>query len=126
MDISKSLCPNCKQALKVAKMSCPSCAVALEGEFDVSPLGRLTPNDQAFVIAFVRHHGSIKKMEALFEVSYPTIKNRLNAIGALLDKSFEAPTPNLYVLEQLSRGELTVEEALERLGADSRKGEKQS
>jgi len=107
-------------------MSCPSCAVSLEGEFDVSPLGRLTPNDQAFVIAFVRHHGSIKKMEALFEVSYPTIKNRLNAIGALLDKSFEAPTPNLYVLEQLSRGELTVEEALERLGADSRKGEKQS
>jgi hypothetical protein len=125
MDISKALCPNCKQALKVAKMSCPSCAVALEGEFDVSPLGKLTPNDQAFVIAFVRHHGSIKKMEALFEVSYPTIKNRLNAIGALLDKSFEAPTPNLYVLEQLSRGELTVEEALERLGADSSKGEKQ-
>jgi hypothetical protein len=126
MDISKALCPNCKQALKVAKMSCPSCAVALEGEFDVSPLGKLTPNDQAFVIAFVRHHGSIKKMEELFEVSYPTIKNRLNAIGALLDKSFEAPTPNLYVLEQLSRGELTVEEALERLGADSSKGEKQS
>jgi hypothetical protein len=126
MEISKALCPNCNQALKVTKMSCPSCAVSLEGEFDVSPLGRLTPNDQAFVIAFVRHHGSIKKMEALFEVSYPTIKNRLNAIGALLDKSFEAPTPNLYVLEQLSRGELTVEEALERLVADSRKGEKQS
>ena len=125
MEISKALCPNCNQALKVTKMSCPSCAVSLEGEFDVSPLGRLTPNDQAFVIAFVRHHGSIKKMEALFEVSYPTIKNRLNAIGALLDKSFEAPTPNLYVLEQLSRGELTVEEALERLSPDSNKGDKQ-
>jgi len=43
-----------------------------------------------------------------------------------LDKSFEAPTPNLYVLEQLSRGELTVDEALERLASDSNKGEKQS
>ena len=105
-------------------MSCPSCAVTVEGEFDVSPLGKLTPDDQTFVIAFVRHHGSIKKMEALFGVSYPTIKNRLNAISAVLDKSFEAPTPNLYVLEQLSRGELTVEEALQRLGADSRRGEK--
>jgi hypothetical protein len=99
--------------------------MAMEGEFDISPLGRLTPDDQAFVIAFVRHHGSIKKMEALFGVSYPTIKNRLNAIAALLDKSFEAPTPNLYVLEQLSRGELTVEEALERLSPDSNKGDKQ-
>jgi len=126
MDISKAVCPNCQQPLKVAKMSCPSCALAMEGEFDVSPLGKLTPDDQAFVIAFVRHHGSIKKMEALFGVSYPTIKNRLNAIAALLDKSFEAPTPNLYVLEQLSRGELTVEEALERLASDSNKGEKQS
>jgi len=125
MDISKAVCPDCHQPLKVARMSCPSCAMAMEGEFDISPLGRLTPDDQAFVIAFVRHHGSIKKMEALFGVSYPTIKNRLNAIAALLDKSFEAPTPNLYVLEQLSRGELTVEEALERLSPDSNKGDKQ-
>ena len=105
-------------------MSCPSCAVAVEGELDISPLGKLTIDDQAFVIAFVRHHGSIKKMEALFDVSYPTIKNRLNSISALLDKSFDAPTPNLYVLEQLSRGELTVEEALQRLGSDSKTGEK--
>jgi hypothetical protein len=124
MDISKAACPNCQQSLKVARMSCPSCAVIVEGEFDVSPLGKLTPDDQTFVIAFVRHHGSIKKMEALFGVSYPTIKNRLNAISAVLDKSFEAPTPNLYVLEQLSRGELTVEEALQRLGADSKRGER--
>jgi hypothetical protein len=124
MDISKAICPNCKKSLKVARMSCPSCAVAVEGELDISPLGKLTIDDQAFVIAFVRHHGSIKKMEALFDVSYPTIKNRLNSISALLDKSFDAPTPNLYVLEQLSRGELTVEEALQRLGSDSKTGEK--
>lgn len=99
----------------------------MEGDFDLSPLGKLSPDDQAFVIAFVRHHGSIKKMESLFDISYPTVKNRLNAIGALLDKSFEAPTPNLYVLEQLSRGELTVSEALDRLsssGSAKEKGEK--
>jgi hypothetical protein len=55
-------------------------------------------------------------MEAIFGISYPTVKNRLNAIAARLDKNFENPSPNLYVLEQLSRGELTVEETLERLG----------
>jgi len=87
----------------------------MENGFEVSPLGRLAPEDQAFVIAFVRHHGSIKKMESLFGISYPTVKNRLNAIAATLDKSLEAPSPNLYVLEQLARGELTVAEALERL-----------
>ena len=87
----------------------------MEGEFEVPPLAQLKPEDQAFVIAFVRHHGSIKKMEELFDISYPTVKNRLNAIAATLDKSFEAPSPNLFVLEQLARGEISVEEALEKL-----------
>lgn len=101
--------------MAVSRMACPNCRVALDGEFEVPPLAQLSPEDQAFVIAFVRHHGSIKKMEELFDISYPTVKNRLNGIGAALDKSFEAPSPNLYVLEQLARGEISVEEALERL-----------
>jgi len=104
-------------------MTCPSCHLAIEGDFELSVLGKLSPEDQVFVTAFVRHHGSIKKMESLFGISYPTVKNRLNAIAAKLDKSFEAPSPNLYVLEQLSRGELTVAEALERL-SENKEGEK--
>ena len=115
MDISKGTCPDCKRPLKVGKMTCPTCALAIEGDFEVSALGQLSLEDQVFVIAFVRHHGSLKKMESLFNISYPTVKNRLNAISAALDKSFQAPSPNLYVLQQLERGELTVEEALERL-----------
>jgi hypothetical protein len=115
MDISKALCPDCKAPLGVTRLSCPTCQLTLDGSFDVSPLGKLNQDDQTFVIAFVRHHGSLKKMESIFDISYPTVKNRLNAIAAALDKNFESPSPNLYVLEQLSRGELTVEEALEKL-----------
>ena len=44
------------------------------------------------------------------------MKNRLNAIAAHLDKSLQAPSPREYVLEQLSRGEISVDEALEKLG----------
>jgi len=115
MDVSKSVCPECNKPLKIVRMTCEGCNLAVEGEFELSPLGKLSQNDQAFVIAFVRHHGSIKKMESLFEISYPTVKNRLNAISAALDKNFQAPSPNLDVLEQLSRGELSVDEALEQL-----------
>lgn len=115
MDISKAICPDCKEPLGVTRLECPTCKLTLEGDFEVSPVGKLSSEDQAFVIAFVRHHGSLKKMEGLFGISYPTVKNRLNAIAAALDKNFENPSPNLYVLEQLSRGQLTVEEALEKL-----------
>jgi hypothetical protein len=115
MDISKATCPDCNAPLGVTRMACPTCKLSLEGEFELSALGKLGPDDQAFVIAFVRHHGSLKKMESLFGISYPTVKNRLNALAAKLDKNFENPSPNLYVLEQLARGELNVEEALERM-----------
>ncbi|HTS71415.1 MAG TPA: DUF2089 domain-containing protein [Terriglobia bacterium] len=115
MDISKARCSDCNQAMKIVRMACPSCGMAMEGDFEVAPLSQLSLDDQAFVMAFVRSHGSIKKMESLFGISYPTVKNRLNAIGAALDKSFQAPSPNLYVLEQLAHGEITVDEALEKL-----------
>ena len=115
MDISKATCPHCDQPLKITRMACAACGMSMQGDFEVAPLAQLTLDDQAFVMAFVRSHGSIKKMESLFGISYPTVKNRLNAISAALDKRFQAPSPNLYVLEQLSRGEISVEEALEKL-----------
>ncbi len=113
---SKTVCPECNQPFKVTRLACPNCQVSLEGQIELPTLAQLSLEDQAFVMAFVRHHGSIKKMESLFGISYPTVKNRLNAIAAALDKSIQAPSPRAYVLEQLSRGQITVEEALEKLG----------
>src|SRR5436305_13858590 len=97
--------------------------VALEGQFELPPLARLAAEDQIFVAAFVRCHGSIKQMEKFFGVSYPTIKNRLNKIGSQLsfveiEQGSETDLPlqtRSEVLDRLSRGELTVAQALERL-----------
>jgi hypothetical protein len=113
---SKTICPECNQPFKVTRLACLTCQVSLEGQIELPTLAQLSLEDQAFVMAFVRHHGSIKKMESLFGISYPTVKNRLNAIAAALDKSMQAPSPRAYVLEQLSRGQITVEEALDKLG----------
>src|SRR5436305_10906132 len=97
--------------------------VAIEGPFTLPPVAQLPADDQVFVAAFVRCHGSIKQMEKYFGVSYPTIKNRLNKIGSQL--SFveieqgpgpDSPVPSRSdVLARLSRGELTVAQALELL-----------
>ncbi len=116
MDISQAKCPDCSRPMQIRRTWCPSCEVSLEGDIEVSPLGRLSLEDQLFVTAFVRHHGSIKKMESLFEISYPTVKNRLNALIQQLDVGFSAASPNTRVLERLSRGEITVDEAVEELG----------
>ena len=94
--------------------------IAIEGEFDLPPLARLTAEDQVFVIAFVRCHGSIKQMEKFFGVSYPTIKNRLNRIGALLpfpeiDSEDEAPSSANELLTRLEHGEVSVKDVLDQL-----------
>jgi hypothetical protein len=97
--------------------------VVIEGPFNLPPLAQLPAEDQVFVAAFVRCHGSIKQMEQYFGVSYPTIKNRLNRIGAQLsfveiEQAPEADSPaptRSEVLDRLSRGELTVAQALEQL-----------
>jgi len=96
-------------------MRCETCDLTVDGVFEISPLARLSAEDQAFVFAFLRHHGSIKKMEELFSISYPTVKNRLHAINRQLDSSFVGPSPNAVILEQLAQGKITVEEALDRL-----------
>src|ERR1700736_5212331 len=67
--------------------------VAIEGQFEPPPLARVAAEDQVFVAAFVRCHGSIKQMEKYFGVSYPTIKNRLNRIGVQLPFAEIDPEP---------------------------------
>ena len=97
--------------------------IAIEGRFDLPPLASLTAEDQVFVAAFVRCHGSIKQMEKFFGVSYPTIKNRLNRIGALLpfaeitpgDPAPGGPVPTSELLSRLERGEINVNDVLNRL-----------
>ena len=95
--------------------------MAVEGEFELPPLAGLTAEDQVFLAAFVRSHGSIKQMEKLFGVSYPTIKSRLNKLGEKLGfVEVQAADDRLSILEQVDRGELTVEEAIQLMN----KGEK--
>lgn len=101
--------------MEISHTHCADCDATLEGQFEISALARLSLEDQMFVVAFVRHHGSIKRMEGLFGISYPTVKNRLNALAAQLDRSFEAPASTADVLDQLERGEISVDEALEKM-----------
>jgi hypothetical protein len=90
--------------------------IAVEGSFALPPLARLTAEDQVFVAAFVRCHGSIKQMEQYFGISYPTVKNRLNRISQRLDfVQIDPPEPNTDVLDLLERGDIDVAEAVRRL-----------
>jgi len=92
--------------------------IVIEGSFELPQLARLSTDDQIFITAFVRSHGSIKEMERIFGVSYPTIKSRLTRIANRLEFVETNPTPSKSeILERLQRGEMTAEDAIREMEA---------
>jgi len=90
--------------------------IIVEGRFELPQLARLSQEDQIFITAFVRSHGSIKEMEQIFGVSYPTIKSRLNRIAESLEFVETNPAPSRSdVLDRLKRGEISAQDAIQEL-----------
>jgi hypothetical protein len=104
--------------LVVERVRIPEKQIAIEGAFTLPELARLSLEDQVFITAFLRSHGSIKEMEQIFGVSYPTIKARLNRIAGQLEFVDTNPSPSrAEVLERLKTGEITAADAIRELEA---------
>jgi hypothetical protein len=104
--------------LVVERVRIPEKGIAVEGAFTLPQLARLSLEDQVFIVAFLRSHGSIKEMEQVFGASYPTIKARLNRIAGQLEFVETDPAPGKSeILDRLNRGEITAEEAIRALEA---------
>jgi hypothetical protein len=104
------------KGLVVTRVEIEGDGVAIEGEFELPPMARLSAEDQVFAAVFVKSHGSIKQMEKQFGISYPTVKSRLNRIAQQLDFVEVEEIPDRSdVLDRLDRGEIDVAEALKRL-----------
>jgi hypothetical protein len=92
--------------------------IVIEGRFELPQLARLNLEDQVFITAFVRSHGSIKEMEQVFGVSYPTIKSRLTRIANSLQFVDNDPSPTRAdILNRLERGEISAQDAIRELEA---------
>ena len=89
--------------------------VTIDGDFELPPLARLSVSDQIFVAFFVKCHGSIKKMESYFGISYPTVKKRLENIASTLEFVETRPTNDLtdLTLSRIEAGEISADEAIE-------------
>lgn len=104
------------EPITVERVRLAASGVEIEGSFELPQLARLPVEDQIFVIAFVRSHGSIKEMESVFGVSYPTIKARLNRIGASLQFIETDPLPSrAEILDRLKAGDIDAPTAIELL-----------
>lgn len=109
--------------MEVTRLYCPTCDTAIEGRFDICKFCQLTDEMRDFVEIFLRSRGNIKEVERALGISYPTVRGRLDAVIRALGYAVEqGPTDDertaekrREVLDALSRGELTAQEAVTRL-----------
>lgn len=125
-------CPSCNGDFAVTKLHCHSCDITLEGDFSIPALLRLNRAQLDFVEVFLKNRGIIREVERELGVSYPTVRARLDevidAIGFNLastpadDRAEESANRRRAVLEQLSAGKISPEEAMRALSATAQPG----
>lgn len=122
-------CPVCGERMLVTKLRCSHCGTELSGEFAPCRFCRLEEKHLQFVETFLRCRGSIKEVERTLGVSYPTVKNMLDAALTALGldekpelRALREKEERAEILQRLSDGEIDVDTAIEAL--HQLKGEK--
>jgi len=104
------------KAIVIERVRLVDSDIAIEGSFTLPPLANLSAEDQVFVIAFIRSDGSIKDMEKMFDISYPTVKHRIKNIAQRLEfVEITKISPPEEVINALEHGDITPDEAIRRL-----------
>ena len=118
-------CPICQSNLEITKLYCRSCDTAIEGHFQhTTPFQQLTAEQMSFMVTFVHNEGKINRVGEELGMSYPTVRSRLHdlirALGYEVGEEEEPPgglpeEERRAVLDALSKGTLSSDEALKRL-----------
>ena len=110
-------CPVCGERLALTRLSCRACGTELSGEFESCEFCSISPEDRQVLRVFLASRGNMKDLERHLGVSYPTARARFDALLARLGLAPErpAPTPKVDLLEQLAKGEIDVEQAMQKL-----------
>lgn len=116
-----SQCPVCSGQLYVTHLRCGDCETELSGEFLANEFARLPQDKLEFLRTFLACRGNLKEIEAALDISYPTVRGRLDQLLETLQLFAGEQTARAgnidrsAVLDKLERGELSVEEAEEQL-----------
>ena len=107
--------------LIVTRLEAPQSGLVIEGAFSLGWIGRLTPEQLAFVGLLVRNRGNVQKVAADQNIAYNTARNRLDDIVAALEaldttedanRAEQEHARRTEVLWRLSKGEIEFDEAL--------------
>jgi hypothetical protein len=109
-------CPCCSLPMRTSAMSCVVCGVKIEADFIKSNLDSLSLDDQKFLEQFLLAGFSIKKLEQTSPLGYAAIRSRLDRLIENFKSIKQMDVQKKQILEELRKGEISVEQAKEKLG----------
>jgi hypothetical protein len=110
-------CPSCESTrVHVSKIECEVCQTKFEGSFDIPALLKFSESDLHFILNFVKCSGSLKEMAIQQNVSYPTLRNRLNTLIEAIEKlEIKTKGSKLEILQLLEKGKISASDAAKML-----------
>ena len=116
------ICPVCGEDMFVTRLHCRHCDSTLEGRFELSPFAKLTEEQLRFALLFIRCEGKLTRVGEEMNLSYPSIRSRLHDVIRALGYEIAEDEPEttsseqrLTILNELSQGLITAEQAVARL-----------
>ncbi len=110
--------------MQVIKLTCNECATSVEGHFQNCRFCQLDAELLQFLEVFLRCRGMLSGVEKELGISYPTARNKLDALLLALGmtpiqtlSNGQVAEAQQEVLDQLERGEISAEEAARKLRA---------
>src|SRR5918911_2380730 len=73
-------CPMCEAELMVTHLRCQQCGTGLEGVFHLTRFDRLSREQLRFIDVFLKNRGVIRDVERELNISYPTVRSRLDEV----------------------------------------------
>lgn len=108
-------CPSCNSKIYITEFCCEKCSTLIKGKFNLGPFDCLDESEIEFVKIFLAGGGSIKEVEKALNISYPTVKSRLEEIVkkmGISDYDFDTKNKKMEILKKLERGEITAQDAV--------------
>lgn len=119
MNAIPTTCPFCGGEMTVTRLHCNDCDTSIEGRFSSGHFSQLTPEQFKFLETFIRCEGKFTRMETELNLSYPTLRNRLQEVIQALgyETTFDetvglSDQARQKILEDLDSGTITAEEAM--------------
>ena len=122
-----TMCPSCGSQLEIAELHCPSCDTTVRGAYPLDRFAALPIEDEQFLLTFLAARGNLKEVQDRLDLSYPTVRSRLDKVVAALgltgddrpaEKTVRKPDV-MELLDKLEAGELSVDVVLKTIKGGS-------